>query len=107
MPTLVQTSHDNSSGDPVFSVSLRYGCEGASSSFCDPAFDKETLRVSGLSGTERLEGWQNIYRVLYEDEVPVIPLYHMIGYTRVNPRIDFRPDVTSNAEIRIQEIKFK
>ena len=27
-------------------------------------------------------------------------------FQRVHPRIDFRPDVTTNAEIRIEEIHF-
>jgi len=33
-------------------------------------------------------------------------MYHMVGYARVNPRIDFKPDVTTNNEVRIQEIHF-
>ena len=31
-------------------------------------------------------------------------MYHMVGYTRVNPRVAFRPDVTTNAEIRIEDL---
>jgi peptide/nickel transport system substrate-binding protein len=106
-PTVLQTNHDNNSGDPVFSVYLRYGCGGDSSTFCDTSFDNELQRVSKLSGEERVAGWQELFRRLYEDVVPDVMLHHMVGLVRVNPRIDFVPDVTSNSEVRLQEIHFR
>jgi peptide/nickel transport system substrate-binding protein len=33
-------------------------------------------------------------------------MYHMIGFTRVGPRIDFVPDVTTNSEIHVHDIHF-
>jgi peptide/nickel transport system substrate-binding protein len=106
-PSILQSSHDNNFGDPVFSVFHRFGCEGNAANFCNPDLDKEILRVSGLAGQERVAGWQGIFRTIYEDLTPVVFLYHMVGYARVNPRIDFKPDVTTNAELRIQEIHFR
>ena len=106
-PILLQSSHDNNFGDPVFSVYYKYGCEGPTSAFCDPAFDKEVVRVTGLGGEERMKGWQEVFRYLAEDAVPSVFLYHMVGFMRVGPRVSFVPDVTSNAEIRVEEIKFK
>ena len=105
-PTILQASHDNNSGDPVFSVFQRFACAGASSNYCNPQLDKEIERVSGLAGPQRVAGWQDIFRSIYEEMSPVLFMYHMVGYTRVHPRIDFRPDVTTNAEIRIEEIRF-
>ena len=101
-----QSSHDNNFGDPVFSVSFKYGCEGATSAFCDKKFDAEVERVSQLGGEERIKGWQEVFRYLYEDAVPSIMMFHQVGFTRVNPRIDFKPDVTTNAEVRGEEIRF-
>ena len=105
-PRIQQSSHDNNFGDPVFSVNFKYGCKGATSALCNADFDKEVLRVSGLGGDERVKGWQEIFRHLYEDLVPSVMMYHMVGFTRVSPRIDFVPDVTSNAEIRGEEFHF-
>jgi peptide/nickel transport system substrate-binding protein len=106
-PNVLQTSHDNNSGDPVFSVFDRYSCNGNSSTYCDPVLDKELLRVSDLGGKERIAGWEAVFKDLYENVHPELFLFHMVGFTRVNPRIDFKPDITTNAEVRIQEIHFK
>jgi peptide/nickel transport system substrate-binding protein len=103
---ILQASHDNNFGDPVFSVSFKYGCDGQTAAMCDKKFDAEVERVSQLGGEERIKGWQEIFRFLYEDEVASIMMFHQIGFTRVNPRIDFKPDVTTNAEVRGEEFHF-
>jgi peptide/nickel transport system substrate-binding protein len=105
-PTLLQSSHDNNSGDPVFSVSFKYGCGGATSMYCNPALDKEIAQASTLGGAERVAAWKKIFAELYKDDVPSVWMYHMVGFTRVNPRIDFVPDVTTNAELHVQNIHF-
>jgi len=105
-PTIMQKSHDNNLGDPVFSVFHRYACAGSNSKVCDPALDKEIERVTELAGVPRTRGWQGIFRTLYEDIVPDVMLYHMVGYARVSPRIIFIPDTTTNNELRVQEITF-
>lgn len=105
--TILQNTHDNNFGDPVFSVFFRYGCDGAVSPMCVPQLDAEVTRVTGLEGEARVRGWQGVFRMLYEDIVPEVWMYHMVGYARVNPRVDFKPDVTTNSEVRIQEIRFK
>jgi peptide/nickel transport system substrate-binding protein len=106
-PIILQNSHDNNKGDPVFSVALKYGCKGNSSSFCDPKVDEEIKRVSSLSGNERTKGWQELFRYFHEDAVPYAMAYHMVGFVRIGPRINFTPDVTTNNEIRLEEISFK
>jgi peptide/nickel transport system substrate-binding protein len=106
-PFIIQSSHDNLAGDPVFSVFIKYGCDGASSGFCDAALDKEVQRVTALGGQERIAGWQEIFRTLYEDLVPDVTMYHLVGFTRVGKRIKFVPDVSTNNELRIESITFK
>ena len=106
-PYLIQSSHDNLAGDPVFSVFIKYGCEGASSGFCDPLIDKEVARVSALGGDARVKGWQEIFRTLYEDLYADVTMYHLVGFTRVGKRVKFVPDVSTNNELRIETISFK
>src|SRR5262249_55770563 len=103
-PMILLSSHDNNFGDPVFTVIYKYGCAAATSAYCNPDFDREVTRVSGLGGQERVAAWQELFRALYQDYVVDIPLYHMVGFTRVNPRINFAPDVSTTNEIRVGEI---
>jgi peptide/nickel transport system substrate-binding protein len=106
-PFMLQTSHDNLMGDPVFSVTTKYGCDGGSSGYCDPAFDKEVQRVSTLAGAERIAGWQEVFRTLYEDIVPDITMYHLVGFTRVGKRIRYIPDVSTGNEVRVEDVRFR
>ena len=32
--------------------------------------------------------------------------YHMVGYTRVQPRIDWKPSIATNSEINLAEVHF-
>ena len=34
-------------------------------------------------------------------------MFHMVGYTRVGPRVDFTPDISTNSELQVAKIKFK
>jgi len=106
-PSLLQNSHDNNNGDPVFSVFARYGCEGGHSTMCDPDFDKAVVTASGLSGDERIKAWQEVFRSLHEDIAPYIMMFHMVDYIRISPRIAFVPDASTGNEMRIQEITFR
>lgn len=106
-PTILQSSHDNNFGDPVFSVAFKFGCDGNTSLYCNPIFDQMVAHASTLGGQERIDAWKEIFRTQYEDLVTSVFMYHMVGFTRVNPRIDYIPDVTSNAELRIQEWSFQ
>jgi peptide/nickel transport system substrate-binding protein len=105
--TIFQSQHDNNFGDPVFSVFFRYACDGGASTLCDPALDKKVASATQAEGQDRVTQWNEIFRYLYENVVNEVWMYHMVGFARVNPRIDFKPDVTSNAEIHIQDIHFK
>jgi peptide/nickel transport system substrate-binding protein len=104
-PALLQSTHDNNTGDPIFSLT-KVSCAGSSSMLCDRTLDDMVAKVATMTGDERVKGWEGVFRYLYEDAVPVVWMYHMVGYARVNPRIDFKPDVTTNNEVRIQEIHF-
>ena len=106
-PVLLATGHDNNFGDPMFSVFFKYGCDGVASAYCNPELDKEVLRVSSLGGEARVKGWQDIMRYLYDEAVADVPLYHMVGFTRVAKRVRFVPDTTTYAEIRVEEMGFK
>jgi peptide/nickel transport system substrate-binding protein len=35
-----------------------------------------------------------------------VKLFHMVGYTRVGPRVKFTPSISTNSELQISQIKF-
>ena len=107
-PVLQQAQHDNNNGDPVFSVFFKYACEGPQSTMCDKQVDANLDKASATpAGPERTKLWQEVFRRIHEDVVPDVQMFHMIGYSRVNPRIQFTPSISTNSEVHIAEVKFK
>ena len=106
-PQLVQTQHDNNNGDAVFTVFFKYHSDGAQSVLSDPKVDEliETATVS--TGEERQKAWQEAFRMVHEDLIADIMMFHMVGYTRVGPDVDFTPDISTNSELQLSKIKFK
>ena len=58
------------------------------------------------TGEERTKLWQEAFRRIYEDLVADVMLYHMVGYTRVGPRVKFTPSISTNSELQLAQIKF-
>ena len=106
-PIMVEAMHDNNMGDPVFSVFSRYACKGVTSTICNPELDKLIDKATEMSGPERLAAWKESFRIVYDDVVPDINMFHMVGYSRVGKRIDFKPSISTNSEIQIAQMKFK
>ena len=44
--------------------------------------------------------------MVHEDLVADIMMFYMVGYTRVGPRVDFTPDISTNSELQVAKIKF-
>ena len=106
-PGLLQSQHDNAYGDPIFTFPYRYMCDDRNNStMCDPALDKEIVRVRGLGGEERVQGWVKLAKVMYEDYVNEVFFYHMVANARVAARINWQPDVSTNSELRFETITF-
>ena len=106
-PILVQSMHDNNNGDPVFSVFSRYACKGVTSTVCNEDLDKLIEKATAVSGPERVAAWKEAFRIVYEDIVPDVNMFHMVGYSRVGPRINFKPTVATNSEIQIAKMTFR
>ncbi len=106
-PVLQQGQHDNNSGDAVFSVFYKYGCKGPQSTTCDKQVDDGITAASAAIGDERRNLWQEVMRRLHQDIVPDVQMFHMVGFSRVNSRLDFKPSISTNSELQIAQIKFK
>ena len=106
-PTLLQAQHDNNNGDAVFSVFNKFACGGAQSTVCDKALDARIAAASTLSGDARRKEWQEIMRIINEDIASDVWMYHMVGYSRVGKRINFKPSISTNSELHLATITFK
>lgn len=105
-PSLHQAQHDNNNGDAVFTVFFKYHCDGAQSTTCDPKLDALIDKATVSTGDERREAWQEAFRMIHEDLLSDVMMFHMVGYTRVGPRIAFTPSISTNSELQISEISF-
>ena len=104
---VLQTLHDNITGDPLLSLTTRYTCKGNNSVFCDDDIEKRVQKAASLEGAARAKDVEEIFRILHEDIVADVVLYHMVAFTLVNNRVRFVPDLTVSAEVRLEEFQFQ
>jgi peptide/nickel transport system substrate-binding protein len=106
-PTLFQQQHDNNTGDAGFTVPVMYLSEGQYSTIKSPELDTVITKAMSATGKERETLFQQAFAKVHDDIIADVPMYHMIGYVRVGPRLDWRPDLKTNSEIAIAQIKLK
>ncbi|CCO50302.1 ABC transporter, periplasmic solute-binding protein [Vibrio nigripulchritudo SOn1] len=106
-PRMVTAQHDNSRGDPVFSMTWKYSCDGGQSGLCDTKLDGLINQASAASGEERAQLWKPVFKRVHEDLVADVFLFHMVGFSRVADRIDYTPTISTNSELPLEQIRFK
>lgn len=106
-PRMVTAQHDNSRGDPVFSMVWKYSCEGGQSGTCDKDLDKMMAQASKAAGAERAKLWSPIFEKVHNDIVADVFLFHMVGFSRVSKRLNYIPDISTNSELPLEQISFK
>ncbi len=84
-----------------------YTSEGQYSTIADKDLDQVITKAMSSTGEEREKLFHEAFRVVHDEIIADVPMYHMIGYVRVGPRLDWTPDLKTNSEIRLAEIKFK
>src|SRR5690606_36605426 len=57
---IIQSQHDNSRGDAVFTAWPKYGSGGSQSRLSDPKLDELINRATAASGPERRELWEEM-----------------------------------------------
>jgi peptide/nickel transport system substrate-binding protein len=105
---LCQNMHDNNRGDPVFTAFSKYHSNGKSTGISDPELDKIIEKATVTpQGIERETIWQTAFTRMNLYNISDVPLFHMIGYTRVGKRINFKPTIETNSQVQVQQITFK
>jgi len=105
-PEIVAAQHDNANGDPVFSMYFKYASEGLQSAVRDPELDAMIEDATTATGEEREAKWSEIMKYIHTDNVYDVQLFHMVGFSRVNPRLDFEPTIKTNSELQLSQISF-
>jgi peptide/nickel transport system substrate-binding protein len=105
--TLTEQMHDNAKGDPVFTAFVKHHSEGAHSMISDPDVDKLIEQATAATGEERARLWEEMFRRVNVEIISDIPMFHMVGFTRVSPRLDFKPTIATNSELQLSQIGFK
>ena len=106
-PIILQAQHDNNNGDAVFTVFYKYHSDGPNSVIKDKTLDDLIERATVATGAERKKIWQQAFKRINDDIVADVPLFHMVGYTRVGKRIEFKPTIATNSELQLAQISFK
>jgi peptide/nickel transport system substrate-binding protein len=105
---LILISSDNDRGDAAFSANNNYHSKVGtqSATYLHPDLDALIEKATGEAGEERTKDYQKIFQIVHDQAISV-PLFYMVTLSRVSERLDWKPSVSTNSHIDIQEIKFK
>ncbi|WP_174803762.1 ABC transporter substrate-binding protein [Martelella limonii] len=106
-PILVGAQHDNSRGDPVFSMFFKYHSDGRQSGISDEHADELIEEATAATGENRVELWSDLFAYLHDDVVADVLLFHMVGFARVGESVDFTPTIATNSQLQLSEIGVK
>lgn len=106
-PILVGAQHDNSRGDPVFSMYFKYHSDGRQSGIADAKADDLIERATAATGAERDALWSELFGYLHDDVIADVLLFHMVGHARVGDGVDFTPTIATNSQLQLAEIGLK
>ena len=106
VPAMVSAMHDNNRGDPVFSMYFKYDCDGLQSGICDEELDRLIETATAATGDARAEAWRAAFQKAHDLWADIF-LFHMVGFSRVSERLDFKPTIATNSELQLSQIKFK
>ncbi|MCH9673678.1 MAG: peptide ABC transporter substrate-binding protein [Gammaproteobacteria bacterium] len=106
-PTLQQSQHDNNNGDAVFTVFNKYHSEGAQSTMSDSGVDALIVKAEAATGMERRDLFRDAFKRINDDVIADVPMYHMVGYTRVGKRIRYQPSISTNSELHLATVTFR
>ena len=106
-PQMLAVQHDNSRGDPVFSMFFKYASEGRQSGIADPKVDEMIAKATAATGEERTKDWQQLFAYLHDEVVPDVLLFHMVSFARIGDKIEFTPTIATNSQLELADIAFK
>ena len=86
---------------------FKYASDGLQSGVSDPVLDGMIAEATAATGDEREAKWKEVFAYIHDEKVIDVLLFHMVGFSRVNPRLDFQPTIRTNSELQLSQIGFK
>lgn len=106
LPQIFVDQHDNTSGDPVFSLPARWSSNGSTSRISDAEVDRLMSEASQATGADRVTKWKAVAEKI-EELLPDAMMFHMVGYAAVGDSINFTPTMFTNSSIPLSKIELK
>lgn len=106
-PNMLQQMHDNNKGDAAFTIPIFYTSAGSYSTVNDQTLDGEIAAALAATGEDRTAKFKALFGKVHDTLALDIPMFHMIGYTRVGKRLEWKPDISTNSEIPLANIRVK
>ena len=92
----------------MFTAFSKYHCDGKSTGICDKELDKMIEKATVTpEGPEREKIWKAVFTRINDQNISDVPLFHMVGFTRVGKRINFKPTIETNSQVQVAQITFK
>ncbi len=104
---IIQSQHDNSRGDAVFTAWPKYGSGGSQSRLADPRLDDIINKATAATGPERRELWEEMFRLVHEDLAAEVPLFHMVETMRIGKRVNYVPSTATTSKMSVATISFR
>ena len=95
--------HGNEIMDVSTTASAYYRCDGAASTYCNPELDEMLAEALPLTGDERVEAFQAITKMFYDDYAAV-PIIHMPLFYGLAANLNWEPRL--DAFMLIKEMSY-
>jgi peptide/nickel transport system substrate-binding protein len=105
-PQIFVDQHDNTAGDPVFTIPSRWRSDGSQAKVSDPELDRMIDEATEATGEERVAKWKAAAEYV-DTLLPDAMMFHMVGFAAIGDRIDYTPNMTTNSSVRLADFSLK
>ena len=102
-PQIFVDMHDNTGGDPVFTIPSRYRSDGSQAKISDPVLDGMIDDAISATGDERVQKWKAVSEYIDTEILPDALMFHMVGFAAIGPHVDYTPNMTTNSSVKLKD----
>lgn len=106
-PQIFVDQHDNTAGDPVFTIPGRWRSDGSQAKISDAKLDGMIDEAIASTGDERIAQWKAVSEYLDQEILPDAMMFHMVGFAAIGPRVNYTPNMTTNSSVKLSEFSLK
>lgn len=106
-PQIFVDQHDNTAGDPVFTIPGRWRSDGSQAKISDPVLDGMIDDAISSTGDDRIAKWKEVAEYIDREILPDAMMFHMVGFAAIGPRINYTPNMTTNSSVKLADFSLK